>query len=46
MDEVIQGHFDHAFDKVRDALADNIVSGAEVGAGVAIDIDGESVVDI
>jgi CubicO group peptidase (beta-lactamase class C family) len=46
MDEVIQGHCDHAFDRVRDALADNIGSGAEVGAGIAIDIDGESVVDI
>jgi CubicO group peptidase (beta-lactamase class C family) len=46
MDEVIQGHCDHAFDKVRDALADNSGAGAEVGAGIAIDIDGESVVDI
>jgi CubicO group peptidase (beta-lactamase class C family) len=46
MGEPIQGHCDHAFDRVRDALADNIVAGAEVGAAIAIDIDGESVVDI
>jgi CubicO group peptidase (beta-lactamase class C family) len=46
MDEVIHGHCDDTFDKVRAALADNIVSGEEVGACIAIDIDGEYVVDM
>jgi hypothetical protein len=44
--DVIDGHCDASFDKVRGALADNIASGEEVGARIAIDIDGESVVDI
>jgi CubicO group peptidase (beta-lactamase class C family) len=44
--DVIHGHCDDSFDKVRAALADNIASGEEVGACIAIDIDGESVVDI
>lgn len=44
--DVIHGHCDESFDKVRAALADNITSGEEVGACIAIDIDGESVVDI
>jgi CubicO group peptidase (beta-lactamase class C family) len=42
----VHGHCDDSFDKVRAALADNIASGEEVGACIAIDIDGESVVDI
>jgi CubicO group peptidase (beta-lactamase class C family) len=44
--DVIHGHCDDNFDKVRAALADNIASGEEVGACIAIDIDGECVVDI
>jgi hypothetical protein len=31
---------------VRSALADNIASGEEVGACIAIDVDGELVVDM
>ena len=46
MDEVVHGHCAKRFDNLRAALADNILSGAEVGACIAIDIDGESVVDI
>jgi CubicO group peptidase (beta-lactamase class C family) len=46
MDNVIHGHCDAPFGKVRAALADNIASGDEVGASIAIDIDGEAVVDI
>lgn len=42
----IHGHCDERFEKVLVALADNIVSGEEVGACIAVDIDGESVVDI
>lgn len=46
MDDVVHGHCDSTFDKVRAALADNIVSGEEVGACIAIDVDGETVVDM
>jgi CubicO group peptidase (beta-lactamase class C family) len=43
---VLQGHWDGRFDKVASALADAIESGEEVGAAIAIDIGGETVVDI
>jgi CubicO group peptidase (beta-lactamase class C family) len=46
MDDVVHGHCDERFGKVRAALADNIASGDEVGACITIDIDGETVVDI
>jgi CubicO group peptidase (beta-lactamase class C family) len=46
MDDLTHGHCDERFGKVRAALADNIASGEEVGACIAIDIDGETVVDI
>jgi hypothetical protein len=34
------------FDKVADALAEEITKGEEVGAAIAIDIGGETVVDM
>jgi CubicO group peptidase (beta-lactamase class C family) len=46
MDDGVHGHCDDTFDKVRAALADNIASGEEIGACIAIDVDGESVVDM
>jgi CubicO group peptidase (beta-lactamase class C family) len=46
MHEVLQGHCDPRFDKVAEALADEITRGEEVGAAIAIDIDGELVVDM
>ena len=46
MNEVLQGHCDPRFDKVAEALAEEITGGEEVGAAIAIDIDGELVVDI
>ena len=46
MTNVVHGHIDPRFDKVAEALADELGSGAEVGAAIAIDIDGESVLDI
>jgi len=46
MDDVVHGRCDERFDALRRALADNIASGEEVGACVAIDIDGEVVVDM
>jgi CubicO group peptidase (beta-lactamase class C family) len=42
----VQGHWDPRFDKVADALGQAISDGEEVGAAIAIDIDGETVVDI
>ncbi len=46
MDDLVHGHCEKRFAKVRAALADNVASGEEVGAGIAIDVDGESVVDL
>jgi len=43
---VVHGHWDARFDKVAEALADEIATGGEVGAAIAIDIGGEPVVDI
>src|SRR5262245_17989739 len=42
----IHGKFDAKFSRVRDALAANLDSGADVGASAAVYIDGEPVVDI
>jgi CubicO group peptidase (beta-lactamase class C family) len=42
----VQGHCDARFDKLADALGQAIADGEEVGAAIAIDVDGESVVDI
>lgn len=42
----LQGHCDARFAKVADALGQAIADGEEVGAAIAIDIDGETVVDI
>ena len=46
MPSAVHGHADARFDKVADALAEEIASGAEVGAAIAVDIDGESVLDV
>ena len=46
MNDVLQGHWDTRFDEVAEALADEITNGEEVGAAIAIDIDGELVVDM
>ncbi|OBI75167.1 serine hydrolase domain-containing protein [Mycobacterium sp. E740] len=46
MHDVIDGRWDSRFDKVADALADEITKGEELGAAIAVDVDGESVVDI
>jgi CubicO group peptidase (beta-lactamase class C family) len=42
----VQGTADARFDKVRSLLADNIRSGAEVGASIAVDLNGEMVADL
>jgi CubicO group peptidase (beta-lactamase class C family) len=46
VDKVIEGHWDPRFDKVADALGQAISDGEEVGAAIAVDIGGETVVDI
>jgi CubicO group peptidase (beta-lactamase class C family) len=46
MTSAVQGHADARFDTVADALADELAKGNEVGAAIAIDIDGELVVDV
>ncbi len=46
MNDVVHGHCDNRFDKVAEALADEIAKGEELGASIALDIDGELVVDI
>jgi CubicO group peptidase (beta-lactamase class C family) len=46
MTDVVHGHCDSRFSKVADALADEIAKGEELGASIALDIDGELVVDV
>lgn len=43
---MVQGYCDPRFERVRAALAQNIESGAEVGASLYVSIDGEDVVDL
>lgn len=43
---VLDGHCDSRFADVAAALADEISTGGELGAAIAIDVDGESVVDV
>jgi CubicO group peptidase (beta-lactamase class C family) len=46
MNDVVHGHCDTRFAKVADALAQEITTGGELGASIALDVDGELVVDI
>ena len=46
MNDAVHGHCDSRFEKVADALAHEIANGEELGASIAVDIDGELVVDI
>ncbi|MDT5098826.1 MAG: hypothetical protein QOC76_2563 [Mycobacterium sp.] len=46
MTSAVHGHADARFDKVAEALADELACGAETGAAIAVDIDGESVLDV
>jgi len=43
---VLHGHYDSRFEDLVAALAEEVTSGGELGAAIAIDIDGEFVVDI
>jgi CubicO group peptidase (beta-lactamase class C family) len=42
----IRGRWDSRFARVRDAFAESFRAGAEIGAAVAITVDGRSVVDL
>ncbi len=42
----VHGHAEPRFAAVRDALDANLVAGEELGAAVAVDVDGELVVDL
>jgi CubicO group peptidase (beta-lactamase class C family) len=42
----IHGHADPRFEPLVDAMAEEIDSGEELGASIAIDVDGQSVLDI
>src|SRR3954451_22040629 len=42
----IKGTFEDRFTPVRDALSENLDSGADVGASVVVNVGGENVVDI
>lgn len=44
--DIVHGHCDPRFAGVAVALAEEVGSGAELGASLAVDIDGEMVVDI
>jgi len=46
MTDIVHGRWDARFDKVAEALAEEIISGEELGASIAVDIDGELVADI
>ena len=46
MNNDVQGHWDSRFDKVADALGQALSDGEELGAAIAIDVDGETVVDM
>lgn len=42
----VNGHHDPRFDRLREVFAANIDTGEELGAAVAVDLDGEMVVDL
>ncbi|MFG1931732.1 serine hydrolase domain-containing protein [Mycobacterium sp. NPDC048908] len=46
MNDDVNGHCDSRFAILAEALADELGKGEELGASIAVDVDGESVVDI
>jgi CubicO group peptidase (beta-lactamase class C family) len=42
----VEGWFDPRFEAVRDALAEQLANGDELGASIVVDIEGRTVVDI
>lgn len=45
-DEVVHGHCDPQFQKLADAFRQAVNDGDELGAAIAVDIDGQTVVDM
>jgi CubicO group peptidase (beta-lactamase class C family) len=43
---LVRGHCEPPFARVREALAEALVSGAEVGAALAVHVDGRAVIDL
>src|SRR5262249_61303586 len=43
---VLHGHYDGRFEDLVAALAEEVTTGGELGAAIAIDIGGELVVDV
>jgi len=43
---IVEGQCDRAFEPVRDAFAEALVSGFEVGAALAVYVDGRPVIDL
>lgn len=43
---IVNGHQDPRFDRLRERLEENLASGEELGAAVAVDLDGQTVVDL
>src|SRR5438034_1179538 len=43
---VLHGHYDKRFEDLVAALADEVTGDGELGAAIAVDIDGEFVVDV
>src|SRR5262249_62380028 len=43
---IVDGQCDRAFEPVRDALAEALASGFEVGAALAVYVDGRPVIDV
>ncbi|WP_041783455.1 EstA family serine hydrolase [Mycolicibacterium chubuense] len=46
MNDVVHGHCDARFERLADALAEELAAGEELGASIAVDIGGELVADI
>ncbi len=46
MTDIVHGRWDARFDGLAAALAEEIAAGEELGASIAVDIDGELVADI
>ena len=43
---IVDGDCEPAFERVRDALAEVLASGFEIGAALAVYVDGDAVVDL
>lgn len=46
MTDVVQGHWEARFDPLASALAEEIAGGEELGASIAVNVDGELVADV